>query len=186
MNKIKNTTGKSQIAKAILGYIAMAGVMAIPIAGPIAFMAIADELGIPRRGRRGIYDSLRNLRKRNLVGISKEGNKTVVRLTKEGKYKVLKYKFEDLQINKPGKWDGKWRVVIFDIPEKIKLAREHLRKKLQELGFYKLQKSVWLYPYPCENEIDFINELYEIKLFVRILTVQSIDIQKDLIKHFNL
>ena len=159
MSKLKKIN-KPEITKAILGIIAMAGILAIPVAGPIAFMAIADELGIPRRGRRDVYDSFRNLQKYNLIGISEEGDKTVVRLTKEGQHKLLKYKFEDLQIKKPGKWDRKWRVVIFDIPEQFKLARESLRRKLQEMGFYKLQKSVWVYPYPCEDEIDFINQLY--------------------------
>lgn len=179
-------TKKSEIAKMILGTIALAGVLAIPVAGPIAFMAIADELGIPRIGRRKVYQSLRNLEQRKLIGIAKEGDKTVVRLTKNGQNKLLRYKLEDLKIKKPAKWDRLFRVVIFDIPEKYKQGRESIREKLKELGFYRLQKSVWIYPYDCEDEIDFISELYEIRPFVRVMLVKSLDIQKDVIKHFGL
>ncbi len=177
---------KSEIAKVILGTIAMAGVIAIPVAGPIAFMMIADELNIPRLGRRKVYQSLRNLGRRKFIGISKEGENTVVRLTKNGHQKLLKYKLENLQIKKPRRWDRKWRVVIFDVPEKFKLAREYLRSKLKDLRFYRIQKSAWAHPYPCEDEIDFIKELYEIRPFVRILTVESIDNNSDLKRHFGL
>lgn len=177
---------KSEIAKVILGTIAAAGVLAIPVAGPMIFMMIADELDIPRLGRRNVYLSLRNLERRKLIGISKEGNKTVVRLTKNGRQKLLKYQMDDMVIKRPRRWDKTWRVVVFDIPEKYKQGRESLREKLINLGFYRLQKSVWIHPYPCEDEIDFISELYEIRPFVRIMTVKSIDIQSDVLKNFNL
>ncbi|MCX6731712.1 MAG: CRISPR-associated endonuclease Cas2 [Candidatus Parcubacteria bacterium] len=94
-------------------------------------------------------------------------------LTKEGKKRALKYQFDDLKIKKPDKWDKKWRVVIFDIPEKKKKAREALRDKLKELGFKELQKSVFIHPYPCEDEIDFVAEVFEIRNNVRLLTVDS-------------
>ena len=56
--------------------------------------------------------------------------------------------------------DGEWRIVIFDIPEKFKKAREALRMKLKELGFLELQKSVFIFPYECEDEINFIVEVF--------------------------
>ncbi|MBI2355729.1 MAG: hypothetical protein HYV13_00800 [Candidatus Doudnabacteria bacterium] len=182
----ENKSKRSEIAKVILGCIAAAGVIAIPVAGPLILMAIAEELNIPKWHRRKVYLSLRNLEQRKLIGISKEDGKTVVRLTKNGQNKFLKYKLEELHIKKPAKWDKLWRAVIFDIPEKYKQGRESMRAKLRELGFYRLQKSVWVYPYACEDEIDFISELYEVRPFVRIMLVKSIDIQKDLIKQFGL
>lgn len=184
-NQIRKSK-KSEIAKTILGCIAAAGVMAIPVAGPLIMMAIGDELGLTRFGRRQVYASLRGLEQSDLIGISQEGNKTVVRLTKNGQKKLLKYNLKDLRVKQPKKWDRLWRVVVFDIPEKYKLGRECLREKLKELGFYRLQKSVWVHPYPCEDEINFASELYEVRLFVGIMVVKQIDIQKVLLKHFNL
>ncbi|MBI2607733.1 MAG: hypothetical protein HYW51_02825 [Candidatus Doudnabacteria bacterium] len=182
----EKTKRRLKITKTVLLTLAAAGVLAIPVAGPLTFMVIADELGLPRVGRRKVYDSLRRIEKQRLIGVSQNGDTTVVGLTKNGQNKVLKYKLEDMRIKKPWKWDRKWRVVIFDIPEKYKMGRECLRNKLKELGFYKLQKSVWIYPYSCEDEVDFIGELYEVRSYIRILTVQKIDIQKDLVRLFEL
>ena len=66
-----------------------------------------------------------------------------------------------------------FRSVIFDIPETKKKAREALRNKLKELGFKELQKSVLVLPYECEDEIDFIVEIFEIRRFVRFMRVNS-------------
>lgn len=97
---------------------------------------------------------------------NKDGEVEII-LTKEGKKKAIKYQLDEIEIKKPEKWDGKWRMVIFDVPEKKKKAREALRNKLKDLGFKELQKSVFIYPYECENEIDFITEVFEIRSYVR-------------------
>ena len=57
------------------------------------------------------------------------------------------------QIKRPKKWDNKWRVIIFDIPEKKKKVREQVRQILSMAGFIRLQDSVWVYPYDCEDVI---------------------------------
>ena len=56
-------------------------------------------------------------------------------------------------------------MIIFDIPEKKKSAREALRDKLKDLGFAKLQDSVWITPFPCENEINFIKLVFDLSDF---------------------
>ena len=61
----------------------------------------------------------------------------------------------------------------FDIPEKIQKAREALRLKLKELGFKELQKSVLVFPYECEDEINFIMEIFLIRPFVRFIRAKS-------------
>ena len=94
-------------------------------------------------------------------------------LTKEGEKKALKFKIDEMEIKKPAKWDGEWRIVIFDIPERFKKAREALRMKLKELGFLELQKSVLVLPYECEDEINFIVEVFLIRPFVRFVRAKS-------------
>ncbi|MEW5907998.1 MAG: hypothetical protein AB1643_02365 [Patescibacteria group bacterium] len=103
----------------------------------------------------------------------KEDGTVYVVLTKDGQKKALEYKLDELKIKKPDVWDRLWRIVIFDIPEKKKLGREALRNKLKELGFKELQKSVFVFPYECENEIDFICEVFELRSYVRLLKVKS-------------
>jgi len=83
-------------------------------------------------------------------------------------------------------WDGKWRIVVFDIPEKIKRGRDALREKLKELGFYELQKSVFVFPYKCQNEIEFVIEFFNLRKYVRFGTLDSIDNNLHLKKIFKL
>ena len=91
-----------------------------------------------------------------------------------------------MEIKKPAKWDGEWRIVIFDIPERFKKAREALRLKLKELGFRELQKSVFIFPYECEDEINFIVEVFLIRPFVRFIRVKSFTNEEQLKIKFNL
>lgn len=107
-------------------------------------------------------------------------------LTKEGQKKALRFKLDEMEIKKPAKWDGEWRVVIFDIPEKLKKAREVLREKLKELGFVKLQQSVFVFPYECEDEINFIMEVFQIRPFVRFMRVKYFTNEEQMRLKFNL
>ena len=103
---------------------------------------------------------------------SEDGAVSIV-LTKEGIKKSVKFKLDEMKIKIPPKWDGEWRIVIFDIPERFKKAREALRNKLEDIGFIKLQESVFVFPYKCEDEIDFIVEVFQIRPFVRFVKAKS-------------
>ena len=91
-----------------------------------------------------------------------------------------------MEIKKPEKWDRKWRMVIFDVPNKYKTARDALRKKLKEMGFYQLQKSVWVYPYPCFDEILFIGKFFNAERFIELLTVEEMINDDKLLRCFRL
>jgi DNA-binding transcriptional regulator PaaX len=114
-----------------------------------------------------------------------DGSVTLV-LTDKGKQKALTYDLDKMEIKKPKQWDGKWRVVLFDIPEKIKKTREAIRIHFKNLGFYEFQKSVFVHPYDCKDEIDYLIEFYDIRKFVRFIIADSIDNELHLKKHFNL
>jgi len=107
-------------------------------------------------------------------------------LTEKGKLKALEGKIDELEIEIPRNWDKLWRIVIFDIPEKKKRARDALRRKLKELGFLELQKSVFIFPYECKDEIEFIVEVFEIRRYVRYLVVKEITNEEELLLKFKL
>ena len=107
-------------------------------------------------------------------------------LTEKGKLKALEGKIDELEVEIPKTWDKLWRVVIFDIPEKKKRARDALRRKLKELGFLELQKSVFIFPYECKDEIEFIVEVFEIRRYVRYLVVKEITNEEELLLKFKL
>ena len=93
-----------------------------------------------------------------------------------------------MRINRPKKWDGCWRVIIFDIPERYKKGRDALTKKLKEMELYPLQKSVFICPFKCRDEINFIGEIFNIRKYIHYLVVKELDEESefDLKQHYNL
>ena len=107
-------------------------------------------------------------------------------LTEKGKLKALEGKIDELEIKIPKTWDKLWRVVIFDIPEEKRRARDVLRERLKKLGFLELQKSVFIFPYECKDEIEFVVEIFEIRKYVRYLVVKEITNEEELLLKFKL
>src|SRR3990167_7877044 len=107
-------------------------------------------------------------------------------LSDRGKKQALRFNIDKMKIRTPAQWDKKWRIVMFDIPEKLKRLRESLRMHFKEIGLKELQKSVFVYPYPCHKEIEFIVEFYNDRKYVRYILAEKVDNQLHLIKKFNL
>ena len=91
-------------------------------------------------------------------------------LTGKGVKRVMRYSVDDLLIPKPEKWDGKFRVVIFDIPEKFRYSRDILRIKLYNLQFLQIQKSTYIHPYPCDDEVSTLTKQLLLSDYVTIMT----------------
>ena|SRR3989338_1246315 len=136
--------------------------------------------------KKEVQDEIRKLYQSKLVKKKEnlDGSITMV-LTDKGKLKALTYKFDEMKIEKKD-WDGKWRLLIFDIPEKIRQGRNSLREKIKQIGFYELQKSAFIFPYNCKDEIDFIIEFYRLRKYARFAVLESIDNEKHLKQIFSL
>lgn len=107
--------------------------------------------------RRHLYNTLNRLHLDNLVEEIKEANNiNKIKLTQPGRAKFLKLQLSQLKITTPHRWDKKWRMVMFDIPEQQRVIRDSLRKNLKNLGFLEFQKSVFVYPFPCQDQINFV------------------------------
>ncbi len=102
--------------------------------------------------RKKLYDGYCYLLKKKYL--CKLGEK--YELTSKAKELLRARNLEELLRIKKKKWDKKWRIVIFDIPETMRAKRKKLRGLLGRLGFQKIQKSVWLTPY------DFLGEVEEL------------------------
>ncbi|HBR79400.1 MAG TPA: hypothetical protein DEA46_03165 [Candidatus Moranbacteria bacterium] len=87
---------------------------------------------------------------------------------------------------KPKKWDKKWRIVIFDIPEGDRIFRRILRQHLRALYFFKVQQSVFISPYPCEKVIADLTRIYSANKYVKIIIAIKIDDEKRIKKHFSI
>lgn len=107
-------------------------------------------------------------------------------LTEKGKARALSYRIFEMELKKPVNWDRKWRIVVFDIPETQKRKREIFRFHLKNLQFFEFQKSVFVHPFECRDEIDYIIEYYQIRRYVRFIVAESIDNELHLKNHFGL
>ena len=114
-----------------------------------------------------------------------DGTTTLI-LSENGKQRALRFNIDKMEIKKPTQWDRKWRIVMFDIPEKLKRLRDSLRLHFKEIGLIELQKSVFVSPYPCSKEIEFILEFYNARKHVRFVLAENIDNELHLKKKFNL
>lgn len=117
---------------------------------------------------------IKRLKTQEMINIADKDGKITIKITEKGKARLLEYDFENIKL-KSNKRDGKWRLILFDIPEKKKNARDVFRRKLIQLGFIKLQESVFACAYPCKNEIDFLCHFLQISDFVTIAQVSKIE-----------
>ena len=135
---------------------------------------------------RSIIRSITYLKRQRLISVIEKGNQQILTLSENGKKRMLQFNLDKISIKKSKKWDGLWRLVIFDIPEEIKRGREALRDKLKHLGFYQLQKSCFVYPYECRDEIDFITEIFQVSPYINFIIAKSIEGEPQLEKFFGI
>jgi CRISPR-associated endonuclease Cas2 len=126
-------------------------------------------------GKDKLYREIRQLHQSKAVSLRNNPDGTIeLILTEKGKRKALRCGLERMKILNQ-KWDGKWRLVVFDIPESRRNVRNALRGMLKRIGFYELQKSVFVHPYECKNEIQLLVEFFKLNKNVRYGTLLSID-----------
>ena len=115
------------------------------------------RVGQPYRPN-SLHKTIDRLQKKELIAKLKKEKKIYLRLTRKGKDIVRQHHLTVLRSLQG--WDGKWRLVFFDIPEERGDARGYLRDYLKTLGFGKAQRSVWISPYKYGKQI----ELFALKL----------------------
>lgn len=119
--------------------------------------------------------TIQRLEKQKLVEVSTENGVQIVRITRSGRVKILRFALDELEIKKPKIWDGRWMLLSFDLPEKLKTQRKILVEYLKAWGFYPLHKSVYLHGYPCLKEVDFLRAYLGISEYVRVFIVKEIE-----------
>ncbi len=181
---------RKEALKIILRTIATAGVFTIAATSPYFFTALIRKYfqdAQDGKKRRALTRAFDYARQHQFIAWQEKDGKILVTLSEEGKYKIKEYDFDEIVLPQKRRWDGKWHAVIFDIPDKKKAAREALREKFRELGMVMLQKSVWVWPYECHNEIRLIQEVFELhNNEVNYIVADYIEEERKLRKHFNL
>lgn len=179
---------KETIGKIILATVAFAGIMTIIAVAPNSLQML-ELFGLGKKKYRpnSFYRTFKRMQKQRLIEIKKEkDDKIIISITEKGKKRLLEYNIDDMKIERPEKWDKKWRIISFDIPEKRKKAREALREKLKDLNFYPLQKSLFVLPFPCQDEIDFITEIFQMQKHITYFETPEISNDYKIKKYFDI
>jgi len=187
--RIRRAKAAASIAgKTLLVLLLLAGTVTVAVVAPNIFAAVGR---LTRR--RGFYDkrefekAASYLRDKKLIKTERVNSQLTLELTPKGRVGALEISYRDLQLKREGKWDGKWRIVFSDIPNRFKWARDCFRDKLKDMRFYRFQKSVYITPYPCTEEIRFLISVFNLpQNSVRIIETDSIEDQSFLCEYFGL
>jgi len=166
-----------QIQTAILTTLLVGGMIAIGAVPRVDLLKLLrNKKRNPYRFKHQVNEALKRLMYKGLVTFELQGGRKVARITPAGE-RYLAYEQERvaLKLKKGKRWDKRWRVIVFDIPEYRRGTRDKLRLTMQNTGFYRLQDSVWLYPYDCEDFIALLKADLKIGNAILYMVVEKIE-----------
>jgi len=176
-----------EVTKTVLKVLAAAGLVVSVLAFPgLAIMLdwLDKEVnGRPQSVNRAFY----RLRKKGMIKVKRRQGKIEVILSEKGKRHLLKYQIQEMKLKKPAIWDGRFRLVMFDVPESHRSDRDRVRQRLRRLGFLAIQKSVFIHPYPCQEAVEILRSHYYLdpgQLYV--FESKVLEGERVLKKHFGL
>lgn len=181
---------KNSFAINVLKIIGIAGALVVATSNPRfghkAFGQLLKHRDKQKNWQK-LYRSIAYLRSKKLVETKKlRSGQIEVKIMSAGQEFIGRTDIDNLKIEKPDTWDKRFRLVIFDIPKDKHSARTTFLRKLKELDFLMIQKSVWLHPYDCINEIALLRRLFEIESCVKVVLVEAFEGDYNIRKHFSL
>src|SRR3989338_1381308 len=181
--KNKKKSSREHLQKLILQTVADIGMLSVALLAPNVAKAMY-KLGLVPKKRQNEYtsSSASKLVKRGLLFY--DGKRYC--LTPKGGDIFRRWQFADFKLEKPKRWDRKWRVIVFDIPEKKRKIRDQIRTLFRTADFYLLQDSVWVYPYDCEDILTLLKTDLGVGKYILYLIVDELENDKHLREFFDL
>ncbi len=180
----EKSTKKSPISKAILkalGDKKVYDLLSLKNQIKGALEANTGPNKVDNKAEYAVTRAVKNLTDAGMVESLQSDNMDYVRLTREGKQKLMSLKLDDDTVMVPTTWDGQWRVVLLDLPETRKGERESLRYLLKKAGFVCLKNSAWVSPYPLEHL--FMNIKKDLGLTTELMVLVTDTIDEDTRKY---
>jgi len=179
---------RSEIVKDFLYWLTIGGIVCIAASSPYFIKNLIKAY--QRRKyypKKKIVDAFYNLKRRGLIEFEIKNKQIYIKLTEKGREVANWMQINDLKIKRPRKWDGWWRLVIFDVAQLKKIYREALRGKLRALGFHQLQKSIWVHAFNCQPEIELLKNFFGFSdKEIRLVLAKNIGDDEELRKIFKL
>ncbi|MFD1737201.1 phenylacetic acid degradation operon negative regulatory protein PaaX [Bacillus salitolerans] len=109
--------------------------------------------------------AISRMSKQGWVESEKQGNKSYYFLSSQGVTRIEEAANRIFKL-RPEKWDGKWRVLMYTIPEEIRNIRDELRKELIWSGFGTFSNSCWVSPNNLDTQVTELIKKYNIKEYI--------------------
>ena len=192
MGKLEETTRKRRkkenIQKAVLAAVAVTGTLALGMLAPNIFSALPGIMG---KNKYKLAFQARTAASRLAIKghvrfVEKNGTKRM-EITETGRRAItLEEQKAALAAQHGKRWDKRWRLVMFDIPQHRRRDRDRLRDEIQACGFLRLQDSVWGFPYDCEDLVVLLKADMRIGKDILYAIVETMENDGWIKKHFGL
>lgn len=179
----KRRARRYEVQKIVLETVQAAGILAIGLVAPNVVGAMA-KLGLITNPRQ------HELVRRSIDRLYAQGflkhERGALALTANGSRALRRIQVKIFDHQRLRRWDGKWRVLIFDVPERKRALRDSIRATLRANGFTRVQNSVWVYPFDCEDWVNLWKAELNIGRTLLYLIVDSIEGDDALKRRFDL
>lgn len=164
------------IQQAVLSAVGDAGVLAVTMIAPNIFQTLPRLLGDKYKLGGKTKTAAGRLAEKALLRFVLRGGVRCAKLTEKGRAALALDKMKIAQqLKRARRWDKRYRLVMFDIPQYRRATRDRLRRVMRECGFLRLQDSVWIYPYDCEELVTLIKADIRIGKDVLYAVVESVE-----------
>ncbi len=179
---------RTDVQRAVLSVVAAAGIIGVALVAPNIFQALPSLMGKQRyKLTFQTKTALGRLKVKGYIRFLEKNGKKSVEITETGQRALaLLIARESAPARKKHRWDGRWRMVMFDIPQKRKLVRDRLRMIMRECGFLRVQNSVWVSPYDCEELVGLIKMDLRLGTSVLYAVVEEMENDSWMKRHFGL
>ncbi|MCR4325812.1 MAG: hypothetical protein NUV59_03320 [Patescibacteria group bacterium] len=173
-NRGKKRAQRRNVRKAVLAAVKAGVIIGVAMAAPNVIGAM-KKIGISDFDFSDASTIARTRRQLSKAGLLVANANGRLRLTAKGQSELSRLQAKEMLRDRPRRWDGRWRILIFDIPEYRKSVRVKLRRTLISVGFMRLQDSVWIYPYDCEDFIVLLKADFRIGKDVLYMIVDELE-----------
>ena len=177
---------RGELAKDVLRLVGAGLAGSAVVVAPNAAQLIDYFVPNNPRERNRIWKAIKYLEQMNRVSLEDKGAHTYVTLTAQGRLQLNEDSIWELTIDEPRRWDHKWRLVMFDLPAQYEKKRQSFRLKLEDMGLRQYQRSVYIYPHDCREEVQTVAQWYGVERFVRYIVAMEINDIREFVRVFGL
>lgn len=136
--------------------------------------------------RNRVWKALKYLEEQNRIQLRRVDDSYFLEVTEAGELKIEEEEVWELRIRKPKRWDGKWRIVMFDVPMSLSKNRVLFKQKLEQLGFIQYQMSVFVFPFDCRGEVEQVATWCGVGKYIKYIVADEITDEDVLMHHFSI